>query len=103
MRNLKLITSSIFLLLVGIVSVAAQNSSVAVAPMQFRGLMPVIEVKLNGQGPFVFAIDTGGGMQADIDPSIATQLKLEPLGKVRSGDSSVLNEKDIEITRTEYH
>jgi len=98
MRHLKVFAFSIFLLLAGVISVTAQNSSVAVAPMQFRGLMPVIEVKLNGQGPFVFAIDTGGGMQADIDPSIATQLKLEPVGKVRSGDPSGLNDRELETT-----
>src|SRR5437773_6515495 len=99
MHNLKVVTVSIALFFACVVSVAAQNSSVAVAPMQFRGLMPVIEVNLNGQGPFVFAIDTGGGMQADIDPLIATQLKLEPLGKVRSGDPSGLNDKELGITR----
>jgi hypothetical protein len=86
MPNFKTVTASIALLIAGVVSVPAQNPSVAVAPMHFRGLMPVIEVKLDGQGPFVFAIDTGAGMQADIDPAVAAQLKLEPLGKVRSGD-----------------
>src|ERR1700674_483799 len=88
MHNVKVVTVSIALFFGCVVSVAAQNSSVAVAPMHFRGLMPVIEVKLNGQGPFAFAIDTGGGMQADIDPSIATQLKLVPNGKVLTGDPS---------------
>lgn len=99
MRNLKVVTASIALVFACVVAVSAQNSSVAVAPMHFRGLMPVIEVKLNGQGPFVFAIDTGHGMQADIDPSIAAQLKLEPIGKVRTGDPSGQNDRDLEATR----
>jgi hypothetical protein len=99
MGNLKVVIISILLFFAGVVSVAAQNSSVAVAPMHFRGLMPVIEVKLNGQGPFVFAIDTGGGMQADIDPSVATQLKLDPLGTVLSGDPSLQNDRRLEITK----
>jgi len=81
------------------VSAAAQSSSVAVTPMQFRGLMPVIEVRLNGQGPFVFAIDTGGGMQADIDTSIAERLKLQPNGIVRSGDPSGLNDRELNTTQ----
>src|SRR5258706_10193420 len=85
MRNLKLITSSILLLLAGIVPVAAQSQPVAVAPMQFRGLMPVIEVKLNGQGPFAFMIDTGAGMQADIDTSVAVRLKLRSNGRAING------------------
>lgn len=90
---------SLALLFAAVVSDPAQNRTVAVAPMQMRGLMPVIEVKLNGQGPFAFAIDTGGGMQADIDPSVATQLNLEPIGKVRIGDPSRQNDTEIDATR----
>jgi hypothetical protein len=59
----------------------------------------VIEVKLNGQGPFVFAIDTGAGMQADIDPSVASQLKLEAHGTVLMGDPSLQNDRRLEITK----
>jgi len=99
MRKLNLIAVSSALIFACVFSVPAQNSSVAVAPMHFRGLMPVIEVKLNGQGPFVFAIDTGGGMQADIDPSVATQLKLDPVGSVLSGDPSLQNDRRLNITR----
>jgi aspartyl protease len=99
MHNLRVVTASIALFFGCVVTVAAQNSSLAVAPMHFRGLMPVIEVKLNGEGPFVFAIDTGAGMQADIDPSIATQLKLEPIGKIRTGDPSGQNDRVLEATR----
>jgi hypothetical protein len=98
MRNLRVLTASIALFFVGVVSVPAQNRTVAVAPMQFRGLMPVIEVRLNGQGPFFFAIDTGGGMQADIDPSVATQLNLQPTGKVLIGDPSRQNDREMELT-----
>lgn len=98
MRSLRVLTASIGLLFACVVSVPAQNRTVAVAPMQFRGLMPVIEATLNGQGPFFFAIDTGGGMQADIDPSIATQLNLQPIGKVRIGDPSRQNDREIEVT-----
>lgn len=98
MRNLRVLTASIALFFVGVVSAPAQNRTVAVAPMQFRGLMPVIEVKINGQGPFFFAIDTGGGMQADIDPSVATQLNLQPTGKVLIGDPSRQNDREMELT-----
>jgi hypothetical protein len=98
MRNLRVLTASIALFFVGAVSVPAQNRTVAVAPMQFRGLMPVIEAKINGQGPFFFAIDTGGGMQADIDPAVATQLNLQPTGKVLIGDPSRQNDREMELT-----
>jgi hypothetical protein len=99
MHSLRVLTASIALFFACVVSVPAQNRTVAVAPMQFRGLMPVIEAQLNGQGPFFFAIDTGGGMQADIDPSIATQLNLQPIGKMRIGDPSRQNDREIEVTR----
>src|SRR6266404_9577831 len=98
-HNLKVVTFSIALFFACVVSVAAQNSSVAVAPMQMRGLMPVIEVKLNGQGPFVFTIDTGAGLQADIDTSVAAQLKLQPNGKVLNGDPSRENDREVETAR----
>lgn len=98
MRSLRVLTTSIALVFACAVSVTAQNRTVAVAPMQMRGLMPVIEATLNGQGPFFFAIDTGGGMQADIDPSIATQLNLQSIGKVRIGDPSRQNDRELEVT-----
>jgi hypothetical protein len=66
--------------------------------MQFRGLMPVIEVKLNGQGPFAFMIDTGAGMQADIDPTVAVRLKLRPNGRAINGDPSGENDREVETT-----
>jgi len=46
MRNLRVLTALMALFFAGVVSVPAQNRTVAVAPMQFRGLMPVIEAKL---------------------------------------------------------
>src|SRR5437868_2160061 len=101
MRHPERFTFAIIFLVACVVSVAAQNSSVAVAPMRFRGLMPVIEVKLNGQGPFAFTIDTGAGMQADIDTSIAAQLKLQPNGKVLNGDPSGENDREVDTARIE--
>jgi len=98
-RNLKITILSILALLVWADSVPAQTSSVAVAPMQFRGLMPVIEVKLNGQGPFVFTIDTGAGMQADIDTSVAVRLKLQPSGRVLNGDPSGENDRAVDTAQ----
>src|SRR2546421_983896 len=95
MRNLRTFTFSILFLLACVVCAAAQSSAVAVAPMHFRGLMPVIEVKLNGQGPFAFMIDTGAGMQADIDTSVAERLHLQPSGKVINGDPSGENDREV--------
>ena len=99
MRNPSRITFLIIFLVTCVVSAAAQNSSVAIAPMKFRGLMPVIEVKLNGQGPFAFTIDTGAGMQADIDTSVAAQLKLQTNGRVLNGDPSGENDREVDTAR----
>src|SRR2546421_2270040 len=98
MRNLRTFTFSILFLLACVVCAAAQSSAVAVAPMHFRGLMPVIEVKLNGQGPFAFMIDTGAGMQADIDTSVAVRLKLRSNGRAINGDPSGENDREVETT-----
>jgi len=95
MRYLKSLIASSSLLLFCVASVVAQNSTVAVAPMQMRGLMPVVEVKLNGQGPFAFMIDTGAGMQADIDVSVAQRLNLRANGRVLNGDPSGINDREV--------
>src|SRR2546423_14218239 len=89
------IIRSIVLILAGLGSVAAQDSTVTVAPLHMRGLMPVVEVKLNGQGPFAFLIDTGAGMQADIDSSVAERLKLQPSGSALNGDPSGENDREV--------
>jgi hypothetical protein len=60
-----------------------------------RGWMPVVQVKLNGQGPFAFMIDTGAGMQADIDPSVAARLKLPLNGRAINGDPSGQNDREV--------
>src|SRR5256714_3306693 len=99
MRNPSRITFLIIFLAACVVSAAAQNSTEAVAPMKMRGLMPVVQVKLNGQGPFVFTIDTGAGMQADIDTSVAVRLKLRPNGRAINGDPSGENDREVEPAR----
>lgn len=88
-------TFSVSLVLICAAASAAQNSTVTIAPMHMRGLMPVVEVKLNGQGPFAFMIDTGAGMQADIDTSVAERLKLQPSGSAVNGDPSGENDREV--------
>jgi hypothetical protein len=92
MRRITLATSLLF---VCAAYAVAQNSTVAIAPMQMRGMMPVVEVKLNGQGPFAFMIDTGAGMQADIDVSVAQRLNLRANGRVLNGDPSGMNDREV--------
>lgn len=99
MRHLKFIIPSIFVLFFLTGSLAAQSAAVATAPLTFRGLMPVVEVKLNDEGPFAFMIDTGAGMQADIDVSVAARLKLSSHGRVLTGDPSRENDRQVETAR----
>lgn len=90
------------LLLLGLAcSAAAQDATVATAPLQMRGLMPIVEVKLNGQGPFAFMIDTGAGMQADIDPSVVERLRLQINGRAINGDPSGENDREVATTTIE--
>ena len=63
--------------------------------------MPVVEVKINEQGPFIFMIDTGAGMQADIDPSVAQRLKLPLSGRAINGDPSGQNDREVATTTIE--
>jgi aspartyl protease len=91
----------IFLLLLFASSAAAQDANVETVPLQMRGLMPVVEVKLNGQGPFFFMIDTGAGMQADVDTSVAERLKLPLSGKAINGDPSGQNDREVSTTTIE--
>lgn len=42
-------------------------------PMTFAGHVPVIEAKINGKGPFRFAVDTGFGAVLEISPELAKQ------------------------------
>jgi len=91
----KLAFFSVILIVSFACSLAAQQIDIVTAPMHMRGLMPVVEVKLNGQGPFAFMIDTGAGMQADIDPSVAARLKLPLSGRAINGDPSGQNDREV--------
>lgn len=56
--------------------------------MQFRGPTPAVEVMVNGQGPFVFTIDTGAEGMARIDSSLVEKLKLKVVDQRQAGDGS---------------
>jgi hypothetical protein len=90
MRTLKVL-AFIILFIACTIPVAAQSAPLANVPMTFPGPVPVIEVMVNGQGPFHFTIDTGAQMQASVESSIVSQLNLKPNGQVRGGDPSGLN------------
>lgn len=53
--------------------------------------LPVFDVKINGQGPFRMALDTGMGGQITLNRELADQLKLEKVGEARASDPSGQN------------
>ena len=67
---------------------AAQQTHVQAIelPMRLVNGMPAVEVFVNGQGPFVFRIDTGGAGQARVDAAVVKQLNLPQVGEARGGD-----------------
>ena len=95
MPNTRII-SLVFLILAYAIAISAQGSTAVDVPMLSRGPQPAVEVMINGKGPFLFAIDTGAGLQADIDPALVSQLKLQTNGKVRAGDPSGQNAREFD-------
>lgn len=56
-----------------------------VVPMELVGRKPVVEVKINGQGPFKFFLDTGAGATV-LDQALVDELKLTVTGTTKIGD-----------------
>ncbi|HEY6195461.1 MAG TPA: aspartyl protease family protein [Candidatus Eisenbacteria bacterium] len=54
-------------------------------PMDLSSGQPVVEVYLNGKGPFRMFLDTGAGSTV-LDRSLADELALRHVGKTRMGD-----------------
>lgn len=68
-------------------------------PMQTDGGMPSIELMVNGQGPFLFGIDTGAQGGSRIDSSLVEKLKLKSSGQVQATDGSGRNPQTTEIVK----
>lgn len=66
----------------------AQPGATVELPMRLVNGMPAVEVFVNGQGPFLFRIDTGGAGQARVDIALAEKLKLPSVGEARGSDGS---------------
>jgi hypothetical protein len=77
---------------------AAKHGKIEV-PLQFAGSMPAVEVMVNGRGPFLFAIDTGGQGSARVDSSLVEKLGLESSGQRGGTDSSARNPQMMQMVR----
>ena len=56
--------------------------------LTFEQNIPVVEISLNGRGPYRFAIDTGAVGHGRIRPAVAEALGLEVVGEMQAGDGS---------------
>lgn len=65
-------------------------------PMEFRGSSPAVRVMVNGRGPFLFLIDTGGQGRARADASLVRALGLAAVGQDVSGDGSGQNNRTLD-------
>ncbi|MBK9153346.1 MAG: aspartyl protease family protein [Chloracidobacterium sp.] len=75
----------------------SQKGSAVELPMKMRGSMPAVEVMVNGKGPFLFAIDTGGQGQARLDETLVKTLALEPVDEIRASDGSGANARVLPV------
>ncbi|HEV7859839.1 MAG TPA: retropepsin-like aspartic protease [Pyrinomonadaceae bacterium] len=73
------------------------QKTVVDVPLIFNGPTPSVEVTVNGQGPFVFEIDTGAGGGARMDASLKERLGLKPVGQAVAGDPSGKNTRTIDL------
>lgn len=72
-----------------------------VLPMKKRGQQPGVEVWVNGEGPFFFAIDSGGQGSARVDSTLLDKLKLEKVGEAQGGDPSGRQTVKMPIVKVE--
>ncbi len=66
-------------------------------PLNLTDHLPVIEARINGSGPYRFALDTGFGGMIQVTPAIAKKLGLPVVGEVKTGDPSGRNPKTARL------
>jgi len=96
MKYTRLLNTSIFIFVFTFFCIA-QPKTIVELPMKMRGSMPAVEVMVNGKGPYLFAIDTGGQGQARLDETLVKSLGLEPVDEVRASDGSGANARVLPV------
>jgi CubicO group peptidase (beta-lactamase class C family)/predicted aspartyl protease len=66
-------------------------------PMVRVSHLPAVHLLLNGQGPFLFEIDTGAAGTARLDSALAQRLGLATVGEVLAGDPSGKNARAVPV------
>ena len=73
-------------------------------PMSYRnGANPVVEVMVNGQGPFKFMFDTGAAHELRLDAHFAKEWNLKVIDSVRVGDGSRKNDRWLPLVQVQYY
>jgi len=76
-------------------------SPIVEVAMDLSNRLPIVEARVNGQGPFRFLVDTGLSTVFLIDDEIATQLKLRILGRSQMRDGSGIDSQTVTIVRAD--
>jgi predicted aspartyl protease len=82
---------------VGLVAAAGAQEIVATAPMELQRGRPIVQVKMNGQGPFNFIIDTGTGADAVVSAELIQKLALPVIGEDEVGDPTGANQHKVPV------
>jgi hypothetical protein len=78
------------------IEVAAEGASV---PMLNIGGRPVVEVKINGKGPFPFILDTGA-TDTMIDSDLSHELSLDDAGRVKELTIGAIKVTDLAVNQS---
>jgi predicted aspartyl protease len=70
-------------------------------PLDMTNHVPVIEAKINGKGPYRFALDTGFGGMVEVTAALAEQLAMPAIGEMKAGDPSGRNPRTVRLFRAE--
>lgn len=77
------------------IAAPACPGSVDLPMIKYDGIRPAVEVMVNGQGPFLFLIDTGAAGQMRADTSLVERLSLPVLGDIAISDGSSAPERKV--------
>ena len=80
-------------------SVELPSGSTEVPMVEEGGV--VLEVRINSQGPYRFALDTGAGGGGRISTALVQKLGLKPAGEVVTGDPSGKNTQTLQIVEAD--
>jgi predicted aspartyl protease len=84
---------------------AEAGRDTAVAAVDLSTGRPVIELRIDGAGPFRFAFDTGSGADLILDEGLAKELGLAPTGTTRIGDPNspdAIEAQVVKVDRVEF-